>query len=175
MIVQEYNTSVLKKVYSKIFRSTDPFFDAGQSNYPIKAVIYPTYGYYLTKDQFDALMYANKSIGSNEFFISEIEYRPQDPFIVGNHWKCINPSFEEYYQISIAIENAVYSVDAAWGFLISHEDHALLVSTVEFWDVFKKKYSSWMEDYNAFLVYWNNVEVGKIWLKDFLNGLTVKT
>jgi len=164
----------LEKLYYKVFRSTDPFVDAGQPILPIKAVIYPTYGYHLKEQQFEALKGANKAIGSIEFFISQIEHYPANPFVVGEHWKCIDPSFEEYNETSIALENAIYSADGSWGFLISHEDHALIVSDLEFWEAFKKLYSDLREDYYLFLNYWKQVNEGKSWLDHFLASLTVK-
>ena len=174
MIEQIIDTFELKEKFSIIFRSTNPFLDAGQVAFPIKAVIYPTYGYYLTKYQFDALKYANESIGSTEFYISQVEYKPSDPFIRGEHWKCINPSFEEYYDISIGMENAIYSTNGSWGLLISHEDHALLVSNIEFWEVFKNQYPNWAKDYLSFLNYWRDLEIGEKWLENFCSKLTVK-
>lgn len=174
MIEQVNDVFNLEKIYSRIFRSADPFSRAGQPNLPSTVVIYPTNGYYLTKLQFDAMMYANKTIGSSEFFVSQVEHSYHNPFVEGEHWKCVNPSFEEYYEISIGLENAVYSTSASWGILISHEDHALLVSNLEFWEAFKSRYPDWGKDYFTFLENWKNLNVDNSWLEDFLAGLTVK-
>jgi hypothetical protein len=174
MIEKITHAKNLEKACSRVFSSTDPFSSAAQSHLPVKAVIYPTYGYYLTELQFNALIYANKAMGSNEFFISQVEYGYNNSFVEGEHWRCIDPSFKEYSEVSIGLENAIYSVDGTWGILISHEDHALWASSVEFWGAFKSHYPDWIKDYFSFLEKWKNLTVDKNWLKDFLNGLTVK-
>ena len=164
----------LEQIYYSIFRSTDPFGDAGQSTFPIKAVIYPTYGYHLTERQFKALKEANDITGGKEFFISQVEHEPANPFVVGEHWKCVNPSFSDYNEISIALENAIYSVDGSWGALVSHEDHALIVSKMDFWKAFKDIYTDWREDYILFLNNWKQSKEDSSWQDNFLKSLTIR-
>src|SRR3989339_312900 len=144
MIKQITNISNLQSIYSKVFKSNDPFSNAAQDSLPMRVVIFPTRGYHLNEEQFTALAKTNTILyGQNEFY-----------------------------------------VDGTWGFLISHENHALLGCTQEFWDEFKKQYQRWAEDYKEFIKYWRHWDnyrkqhmdksAKNKWLSAFLDGLTVK-
>ncbi|MCX7570497.1 hypothetical protein OS242_11040 [Tumebacillus sp. DT12] len=110
----------LKETYTKIFKSTDPFSEMFQSNIEEKVLLYPTYGTYLEKDQFDALMAAIASTNDLKFAISEVE--ANDPFLipastdrhlyVSKHLIFDSPpSYEEYREHTIVLDNAIYSLN----------------------------------------------------------------
>lgn len=156
-----------------IFQSTDPFADAGRDAFPIKAVLYPTYGYHLSKSQFRALLNACAEVGEESFLISQVEGKPEAELPKDWNWCCISPTYKKYLELPLLIENAHYSSDGTWGILMSHERHGLLVSNVDFWDAFKSKYMAWDEDYKKFERYWEGIE-HKPWYEEFINSLTVK-
>lgn len=163
----------LKKIYNKVFDSYDPFAPAVSTMFSVKAVLFPTDSYHLTLEQFGALIHALSIQRENEFYISEIEYS-LDPFIKGEHWFCSQLRFEEYTNLPIGVENAVYSTNGNWGIVLSHELHALLVCHKPFWDAFRKKYTNWKNDKIEFLNYWDGIKsegVNINWLPDFLDNI----
>lgn len=156
-----------------IFQSTDPFANAGRDSFPIKAVLYPTYGYHLNKSQFKALLSACSEIEEKMFFVSQVEGKPEADLPKDWNWCCVSPSYEKYLELPLLIENAHYSSDGTWGILMSHERHGLLVSNRDFWNAFKSNYDAWDEDYRKFERYWEGIE-HKDWYEAFIKSLTVK-
>ncbi len=150
MIKSIIDTTLLREAYQRVFRLRDPFTPAGQPEMPVKVVLFPTDNYHLTAEQFRALTGALLDCGEREFFISEIEVEP-DPFDTGDHWVCEEPSFSEYTNLLIVIENALYSSSGSWGILLSHELHALLARHPSFQDAPKKRYQNWKKDQNELL------------------------
>lgn len=175
MIKSITDTTRLHEAYHRVFRSRDPFTPAGQPEMPVRVILFPTDNYRLTAEQFRALTNTLLDCGEREFFVSEIEVEP-DPFDAGDHWICEEPSFSEYTDLLIVIENALYSSSGSWGILLSHELHALLVCRQSFWDAFKKRYPNWKRDQDEFIESWqyNEKELGSDvkWLKPFLAHLT---
>jgi len=175
MIKQADKPSLLSQIFHYVFRSYNPFTSAGQLNMPVRIVLYPTYGYYLNSEQFQALTSTLNDCGEQEFFISEVEAEP-DPFVTSYHWVCKSPSFSEYMNLSLSTENALYSANGLWGILVSHEDHALLVCQPNFARFFQAHYSHWKQDLEKFVQNWqqNEKELGSDirWLEEFLNHLS---
>ena len=178
MIEPVTDIALLGEAFYQVFNSRSPFAPAGRDVFPVKAVLYPTFGYYLEAEQFQALMRALEDCGEREFYISMVEFEPENRvWDVGenSHWLCRNPTLEEYARVELYIENALYSVSGSWGVLQSHEDHALLVCRDELWETFEKHYPEWRKGYGEFIGYWKEVEskgVNVEWLKPFLAHLT---
>jgi hypothetical protein len=179
MISTAIDIARLREVFFRIFNSRNPFEPAGQEDFAVRAILFPTDVYYLDSSQFQALMGAMRDCGENFFFLSMVESEPDsrnwavDESI---HWLCEEPTYEEYRNVDIYIENALYSSDGKWGILISHEQHALLVCYPSFWDAFRSQYPSWENDKDKFIESWhlNEKETGCNieWLNPFLAHLT---
>lgn len=179
MIKQTNDTARLREAFYRVFRSRDPFSAAGHEELPVRVVLYPTYGYYLETQQFQALIGALHDCGEREFFISMVEAEPEPRNWDSKeftHWVCEKPTLEEYMSIGVFIENALYSPSGSWGILLSHEDHALLVCQPSFWDAFQSRYPNWRQDLEQFIELWRfhekerDVDVG--WLEPLLDHLT---
>lgn len=142
---------IIKSYFCKIFKTNNPFGQMFQQDVTSRLLIYPTDGTYLDDLQFNALLETVKVIGESGFYISEVEAEP-DPFILKNdneiyhpaHWICDFPTnFDEYRDLTIVLDNALFSREGKWGMLISNEGHAVLGGTVEFINQYKKLYPSW--------------------------------
>lgn len=148
----------LTKIYKHwktIFVSDDPFSNPFTNCIKERLVIYPTNGYYLTKDQYDAITKASIALEETGFFISITEY--EEKFVQQNsNWWCEYPSYENYLKIVIPLENSLFSINSSWGVLISHEDHAIVGGTNKFIQVFKNYYPKWVTDIFALREAWSN-------------------
>lgn len=174
MIKRATDIKELRQAFYSVFKSRDPFEPAWQVDLPIKIVLFPTDSYHLTFGQFQALIGALLSCGERKFFISEIEGE-SDPFDTGYHWVCEEPNFTEYTNLTVGIENSIYSLSCSWGILLSQELHALLVCDYSFWNAFQKQYPNWGQDREEFIKYWSDNEKAYgsdiSWLQDFLDSL----
>jgi hypothetical protein len=175
MISKAADIQEMRDSFYEIFRSRNPFGPAGNSLMTRRVVLYPTYGYHLEENQFQALVDASSECGEKSFFISEVEHEP-DPFATDHHWVCTSPTYAEYSNLPLSVENAIYSSSRKWGILISHEDHGLLASKDSFWEAFQKRYPHWKDDHKKFVEVWrqNEMNLGTdvSWLKDFLDHLS---
>jgi hypothetical protein len=175
MIKRVTETTLLNQAFYRVFRSTDPFAPAGRLEMPIRIVLYPTYGYHLNADQFQALADTLSDCGEPDFFMSLIEVEP-DPFATEYNWVCEVPSLSEYMDLPLPAENGLYSMNGLWGILVSHEDHALLVCHSLFWHAFQQRYPNWKQDQEKFIQAWyrNEKELGSDvqWLREFLAHLS---
>ncbi|HBH46056.1 MAG TPA: hypothetical protein DDX47_01670 [Candidatus Jacksonbacteria bacterium] len=178
MIEKLKNPEAALAVFNKLYVSNDPFSNAAHTGMPIRAVIYPTYGYLLNERQFESVAQASMAInGKNTFYVAQVEVAyPNNSFIDNLFWLGENSTYDEYFSLPLNLEAMTCAIDATWGFLTSQEDHALLVCTKEFWQEFSKYYPSWPEDYNKFVQYWNEQDAKRRerWFESFLAGLTVK-
>lgn len=178
MIRRVTETKVLSQAYNRIFKSLNPFSPAVQIEVPVRRVLYPTYGYHLDANQYQALTKALIDCGEKEFYISILEYERKynGPFTEGDHWVCELSNYLEYAELPIVLENALYSTNGMWGILISHELHALLACHPRFWEAFRKYYPNWKQDQDRFVEEWkyNHNTYGSdiSWLDDFLDSLT---
>lgn len=152
----------LKNEFYKVFKGVNPFSEVFNEIITERLIIYPTDGCYLSDDQFNAVIKAAIAVGDDTIYISEIESK-SDCFgtteICGmhqcRHWVVENSiSIEEYLEIPLVIENAIYSSQGKWGLIISHEDHAVLGGTHEFIENFKMNYESWNDDIHVFEKEW---------------------
>ncbi|MBI1762687.1 MAG: hypothetical protein HYR56_14730 [Acidobacteria bacterium] len=175
MLTKATDIAKMREAFYASFCSRNPFEPSGNLDMPHRIILYPTYGYHLAENQFQAVVEASLACGEESFLISEVEYQP-DPFVTGQHWVCKGLTFDEYLNLPLSVENALYSLNGEWGILVSHEDHALLVSRFSFWEHFQRKYPQWKDDHEKFIEFWRqNVreygsDVG--WLKIFLAHLS---
>ena len=148
----------IRNYFKKIFKSNNPFSQMFQQDVTDRLLIYPVDGTYLDELQFTALIETIKAIGESGFYISEVEAEP-DPFILLKdnemyhpaHWVCDFPiSFDEYRDLTIVLDNALFSRNGKWGMLISNEGHAVLGGTVEFINHYRQLYPSWVNCFTKF-------------------------
>lgn len=177
MIKHTSATGELRKAFYRVFKSRNAFSAAGREEFPVRVVLYPTYGYYLEANQFRALVSALHEYDEEKFFISMIEAEPE-PRNWGQeftHWECENPTLDEYMNLELFLENSIYSSSGSWGILVSHEDHALLVCQHPFWSIFEKYYPAWKQDLEQFNERWQRLKMEKgidvEWLKPLLSHL----
>ena len=167
-----------RKAFYQVFNSRSPVQPAGRDEFPVRALLYPTDCRFLEGVQFRALMGALEDCGEREFYLSMVEFQPERRVWGGgenNHWLCRNPTFDEYEQTDVYIENALYSVNGSWGVLLSHEDHALVVCHEALWQSLERRYPDWRKGYDEFIDYWKEVEsrgVNVDWINPFLSHLT---
>jgi hypothetical protein len=149
---------IIKSNFGKTFKSNNPFGQMFQQDVISRLLIYPTDGTYLDELQFNALIETVEAIGESGFHISEVEVEP-DPFILPNkneiyhpaHWICDLPTnFDEYRDLTIVLNNALFSRDGKWGMLISNEGHAVLGGTNEFINHYKQVYPSLVNCFTDF-------------------------
>lgn len=172
----------LKTQFFKVFKGTDPFTDCLKDTVEKKLIVFPTDGYYLTSEQFFALVNTAMKLGDSEIFISEVESRP-DPFVLPpgrdyqhKHWVAQIPlKFSQYTEMPIILENAIYSPKGKWGIIVSHEEHAILGGPNEFIREFKAYYGTWKDDLGEFLEFWewnkNNFGSNLDWLPELMKHL----
>ncbi len=158
--------------FQKIFKNSDPFSNVYNPTVSSKLLLFKTDGYFLTELQFSALKEAIKTYEESEIYISITEHEFED-FNSSDHWIInIDVSYEEYIQMPIYLENAIYSKGGKWGVIISHEDHALVGGDNGFIEKFKSIYLNYSKDIEDFKLYWKNcakkysADIG--WLKSFL-------
>jgi hypothetical protein len=163
-ITNESQRLKLKTEFLKVFKGIDPFHEVFNDAVVERLIIYPTDGYYLTPEQFEALLNAANIVGDSEIYISEVESE-SDCFTAGEsdrkyqckHWVVENQiQLNQYYELPIVLENAIYSPQGKWGIIISHEEHALLGGMNEFMKYFKASYNKWNEDTESFIVTWES-------------------
>jgi len=143
----------LRKLWSCVFASNDPFSDPFQRTVQARVLLYPTYGYHLSEDQYEALTEACRELGETSFFVSIVEYAG-DFFAEGKHWYCEIPSYKEYLTIPLVLESAIYSGEGTFGMILSHEDHAILGGTSHFIEAMKLHYAQWPEDRRRLKAEW---------------------
>ena len=175
----------IKGNYGEIFNSNDPFGQMFQQEVVGRLLIYPTDGTYLDELQFNALNESVKATGDSGFYISEVEAEP-DPFIMSNeneiyhpaHWVCDSLiNFEDYRDLTIVLDNAMFSKQGKWGVLVSNEGHAVLGGTMEFINHFKQLYPKWVDCFNDFEKMCeynrNNYNLDFYWYDSFVKHLLV--
>jgi intein/homing endonuclease len=113
---------------------------------------------YFVEQQFNALIESVKATRELGFYILEVEAEP-DPFILPNENEIYHPaywvndsliSFNEYRDLTLVLDNTVFSKQGEWGVIISNEGHAVLGGTMEFISYFKQLHSKWADCFNDF-------------------------
>lgn len=151
----------IKELWSLVFASNDPFCDPFLQGISSRLLLYPTYGYYLEETQYQAFAQSVQAIGEDAFFVSEVEYAG-DFFEKGQHWRCACPTYDEYRNLPLVLENAVFSTKGSFGMLLSHEDHAIVGGTTEFIESMRRNYPHWQEDRERIQADWNDDMAGPV-------------
>ena len=143
--------------WREVFTGMDPFGWPFAPWVRAGGVLYPTDGLHLTRGQYKALAAALVSTGESGFFLSVVEseglgFQSRS----WGHWWCEQMSYEEYRDLHLTLENAIYSKDGGWGILISHEMHAVEGGRAEFLGAFTAAYATWTEDLHALRAEWTN-------------------
>ncbi|MGJ0909516.1 hypothetical protein [Clostridium botulinum] len=154
MIEDKVKIDEFENSFKKIFKNNNPFGEVFQYKIQEGLILCPTEGYFLTKRQFTALLVTLDEIGDKEVIISIVEY-DDNYFKDSEHW-LINSKieFNDYINMPIYLENAIYSKNGEWGILISHEEHAVIGGTSEFLNKFKNNYLEWRKDIDNFNQMW---------------------
>jgi hypothetical protein len=181
MIRPVTNTQRLKNIFYQVFNSRDPFSPVAQEMFPIRVILFPTIVHHLEPRQFQALLEAARKTGDEKFYISMLEFEPEERNWDGSeftHWECERPTIEEYRSSELYLDNAMYSENGTWGVITSHECHGLLICQQPFWDVFQSYYPDWENDATNFVNFWRSLErergVDIGWLQPFLDHLFPK-
>ena len=156
-------SSIVKDSWKRIFLKHDPFGDPFRAAIQERMVLFPTYGFYLGMQQYDALIKTLKDLGEKYFFLSITEDGE-----IESSWKCYNPLYGEYCEIPhMSLELSIFSEFGSFGIMISHEDHAMIGGTKLFIETFKKYYPFWVTDRDKLRSYWIDCEKKRYWGKDF--------
>ena len=152
----------MRLTYWELFNSNDPFAEVFTDKLSNRMILCPTDGYFLTEEQYMALLKTMKSLDEVSFFISEVEGE-SDFFNSPSHWRiCVETSYEEYCQLPVCLENAIYSESGLWGLIISHEEHALFGGNQNAIRLFKDNLPNWEHGIAQFTRKWeyNQKEYG---------------
>ena len=174
-----------KLAFYSVFNNKNPFGRMFNNADDQKIILCPIDGYCLNQKQFNALLVVIKTIGEISFYVTEIE---GDCFFENantmeydrlGHWEFDNKiSYEEYTNMPIIFENALYSKNGTWGIIISHENHAVISGSNDFIELFKDLYSGWIQDFKNFIEMWkynkNHYNSNLSWLPDFLEYINSK-
>lgn len=148
--------SAIRSAWEQVFCSNDPFVWPFRPRFMSGRIFYPTDGYHLTKLQFQAVGEALKQTGETGFFLSVVESEGLSFLDRGwGHWVCESPSYEEYTQMPLTLENAIYSREGRWGVLISHEMHAVIAGSAEFMAALSGQYREWSNDLRLLRQAWS--------------------
>ncbi|OMD34715.1 hypothetical protein BSK56_33480 [Paenibacillus borealis] len=169
----------LERNFVKVFKNNDPFANCFTDNIQAKLLLFPTDGYYLQEEQFYVLRQAISHFGEDDFFISEIEGDSFSKSLSSgsyehSHWVgATSSTFDDYTDIPIVIENAIYSTCGNWGVIISHEGHAVLGGNAELIEQVQSLYPEHVTCKQKFIEYWeyNRREYNSNinWVNEFLN------
>jgi len=176
----------IKNSYFKVFSGNNPFEDCFSDKIKKINLLYPVDGYKLTRDQYTALIFTINNIYiDEEVVVSEIEAESiGDIFNPNNdvskyklkHWTFdVSTTYDEYMEMDINVENAIYSSKGNWGIIISHEEHAVIGGSAIFFDIFKTKYNEFDNSIERFQVNWEynkkNYNSDIKWYEKFIESL----
>jgi hypothetical protein len=174
-ISNQLELDILRKTFYSIFKTNDPFSEMFCDSVKDRLLICPVQGYHLQENQLRAISHAAYAVGDEKLYISEVEGEP-DCFSHSGHWECTFPlKLNEYEQLPVYLENALYSPNGKWGLLISHEEHAVIGGTELFINTFKKEFTDWEDGLDNFKELWeynqkhynSNID----WLPKFLSHI----
>ncbi len=157
----------LNGILTAIFVSDDPFSWPFSADQQARMLFYPTEGYHLSEDQYKAVVTAAREMGDDGFLVSIIEGQGNIAER-GGHWWCEFPSYDQYLELPLVLENAVYSKSRKWGILISHEDHAVVGGNNQFIDKVREEYSGWDDDIRRLTEAWKDNPNGS-WVETILS------
>ena len=155
-VTEETDLSAIRSAWHRVFSTNDAFAWPFRETVEVGRVFYPTDGCHLTREQYSALVSAIRSVGETGFLLSVVESEGLT-FLESSerHWSCDLPPYEEYSELHLALENALYSKDGCWGVLISHEMHALIGGTQAFMTALGDHYQGWANDLRELREAWS--------------------
>jgi hypothetical protein len=173
----------LEKFFWNIFKTIDTFDnDLFQDHCCDRILLCPTEHYWLSIQQYDALLFFLRELDEKEFIISEIGcncFQPAQNSLQYEcqHWICsTNCPYSEYSKLKIIDENAIYSYSGRWGIIISHEWSGAFGGEPACAAIFKKMYPNWKNDIITFEKEWENRRVlyksDTTWIEAFLQQFT---
>lgn len=158
--------------WRKVFRTTDPFSWPFQPSMEEGRILFPTDGYHLSANQYTALIHAIRCKGESSFLLAIIESKFTDlEQIRQNVWDCELPSYDEYCEIDLGLENALFSNLGEWGVIISHEMHGILGGSHLFLSSFHTSAGSATKESKAFGLQWESIQ-HQSWLEDLQRHLS---
>lgn len=168
----------LEESFYKVFKNKDPFDDCFAANIQAKFLLFPTDGYYLSEEQFNVLRKVISHLGEDEFFISEIEgdcFSQPLSSESYEHSHCrgnVSSTYEDYTNVPIVLENAIFSTSGTWGVIISHEGHAVLGGNHELIKQFQTSFPDFNNCKKRFIEHWEttqrNYNSNIDWVHEFL-------
>ncbi len=110
--------------------------------------VYPTDGFYLTKEQYKAIFKVIKKYQGNSYYISDIEF--EESFITeGNpnglgymHEVFTDFVYDDYIAQERLFENALYDIDGKWGISIFQDFFAIIFGEDEIIKEIRSHYSN---------------------------------
>ena len=145
-MIKEVNCDLqMRDSWERIFRSNDPFCDPFVEAVCSRLLFYPTDVYNLTDVQYNAVINTMRALDEEYFYVSVVEWAG-DFFKRGQHWWCQRPSYDEYSELPLILENALYSKSGVFGAILSHEMHGIIGGTKDFIDTLKREYPTWRKD-----------------------------
>lgn len=153
MTTEILNISNVIDKWKKIFCSNNPFLNPFNEDFDF-LVLYPTDGYHLTVEQYEAFIRTLREMGEEGFWLAISEYEGVK-FSQDEIWWCDYPNYTDYLDYPITLENSLFSNQGRWGVMVSHEDHALLGATSDDLKLFKNNYDGWEKGRENFLSRWS--------------------
>lgn len=145
----------MKTSFGKLFKEKDPFGEMFQHEVQEKQVLCPVDGYYLSRKQFRALQDTLIFLGEKTIYLSEVEVEECFSNKNCSHWELsVTAQYEEYLNLPVILENSLYSLNGAWGILISQEEHAVIGGTTNFMVMYKERYVDWSNGESNFRQKW---------------------
>ncbi len=156
-VIETTDLPAIRSAWRRVFSTNDAFAWPFRGAFEVGRVFYPTDGCHLSTEQYSALVGAIEKVGETAFFLSVVESEKLT-FLDRNwgHWSCDLPSYEEYCELDLTLENALYSKDGRWGVLISHEMHALIGGTEVFMTALGDHYQGWANDLRKLRDAWSD-------------------
>ena len=156
MAVDSINIDNVVDRWRNIFCSNDPFSNPFKESFKI-LVLFPTDGYHLTAEQYEAFIGTLREVGEEGFWLAVSEYEGGS-FSQGEVWWCDYPNYTDYLDYPLTLENSLFSNNGRLGIMVSHEDHALLGTTFRNLEIFKNKYANFHKDREGFLSKWSGAK-----------------
>ena len=150
----------VEAAWRRVFLSNDAFSWSFREEAWAGRVFYPTDGYALTAEQYRQLVSAVRAAGEQEFLLSVVESEALT-FLERSwgHYRCrVGTPYDEYRDLNLTLENALYSARGTWGVLISHEEHALLAGIAEIIAALDRMHESWQDDIRRLRAMWEGNE-----------------
>lgn len=122
-------------------------------------IMYPTDGYYLTKEQYVSIFEVIKQYQNIYYYISDIEF--SDSFIKNEntnglghtHQAYKHFNYDNYRKLYKLFENAIYDSDEVWGISIFQDGFAIVYSNDKIIEKIKSNYpnSADLKEFKRFL------------------------